>query len=101
MGWRDVEPGWTFACVCCHRKRFNSQVAVYNPEEIIKKVGESIINDAIGDLDPEMMTNGQHHLCHYCRSRILKDQVPPMSNKKNYNNHTNTTTTTNNNNNIN
>ena len=79
--WDDVEPGWSFACICCHRKRFSNQVAVYNPGEIIKNVGENIIDDAIGDLDPDMKTNGEYHLCHYCRKKILKDQVPPMSHK--------------------
>ena len=55
--WAAVEPGWTFSCVCCHRRRFDNQVDVYKPEEIIKHVGENMIKDTIGDLNPEMMTS--------------------------------------------
>merc|ERR1712012_1448447 len=73
--WAAVENGWSFHCVCCHKMRFDSQVVEFK-EPLISQIRWQMIEKAIGDPNPKLMRGDTYYICHYCKNKLLKDQMP-------------------------
>ena len=78
--WAAVENGWSFPCVCCHKMRFDSQVVEFK-EPLISQIRWQMIEKAIGDPNPKLMRGDTYYICHYCKNKLLKDQMPSISHK--------------------
>ena len=83
---KSIQLGRIFECICCHRKGFQTSVLPlpFDFAAEYKKSYPQIYSDSIGDIETKPV-DGKFYWCKTCKSYIMKNKIPPMSNQNSLN----------------
>ena len=85
--YRETMLGCIFVCCCCERRQFQQNVSkLGNLRDKVEEKKKGLFDKCIPRLRKEalvsIMINGKatqsHYICHACKKRLLKKQMPPM-----------------------
>ena len=85
--YRETMLGCIFVCCCCERRQFQQNVSkLGNLRDKVEEKKKGLFDKCIPRLRKEalvsLMINGKatqsHYICHACKKRLLKKQMPPM-----------------------
>ena len=79
----SVRDGPIFACVCCHRIRFEKGVVRYDTElkSRITQADPDLLEMAVGTPPNKFCVKESFYLCIDCKTKLLQGKIPSLSHK--------------------